>query len=485
MRRFLLDETTWLERRVETVELLSSDLVRRRVSIDASFAAADLRRMCVDGVHYVPIATLRKAPLRNFDLLAAGGASIPAITKSDHALIATAALVEQATLVLGAAGSSPSAPLLADLHVVASGTTDEAAERLGRLRMFAEHGEHESATLIADDDMYYLLQRLADTYLLIGIVADPPSRLVIKMRYVEPLFANPSLPQRLGLAPVLVVIDVPGAAGGASFHAEVVIPDEVRIQAAFLFDETTDEVLSIDEHADRGSLYASGVSRDARPQLLLGIRAERAGFPTMSAALALLTTIVLALGAAFSKLDPAKSGPAITVLLAGSALFSGSIVRAGEHRLVRSIFVGPRVLLAVVALAALVAATSLALVVPHGVVRVIWPICAGSSFIATTLLVAGCWRAAPRSLEELISTSTEPILEVPMTFDKLIQSARRDRKLPPAGERPKVGVARPLGRRLRRAPRPRPTHEHRRAFARRYGPFLALSALPPELLLAR
>src|SRR4051794_8632976 len=67
----LSDEARWIHRRVETVDLLAQELVRRQVTVEFTLPAPlheDLR-VGPGGPWCVPIAILEKQPLRNFDLL--------------------------------------------------------------------------------------------------------------------------------------------------------------------------------------------------------------------------------------------------------------------------------------------------------------------------------------------------------------------------------------------------------------------------------
>src|ERR1700709_1626144 len=66
----LTDEARWIHRRVETIDLLAQELVRRQVSVDFTLPAPllDDLRIGPGGPWCVPLAILEKRPLRNFDL---------------------------------------------------------------------------------------------------------------------------------------------------------------------------------------------------------------------------------------------------------------------------------------------------------------------------------------------------------------------------------------------------------------------------------
>jgi hypothetical protein len=85
------------------------------------------------------------------------------------------------------------------------------------------------------------------------------------------------------------------------------------------------------------------------------------------------------------------AGPPVSVLLAGSAIFAGAVSRAGEHRVVRATYVGPRVALLAVAVTALAAAAALAFDLGRDEVRWTWAAAAVVSVLATVAL-ARFWK---------------------------------------------------------------------------------------------
>jgi drug/metabolite transporter (DMT)-like permease len=93
------------------------------------------------------------------------------------------------------------------------------------------------------------------------------------------------------------------------------------------------------------------------------VAAERAGKPFQAAFASFIVAGLLWLGVA-SGLDAKNPAPAISILLAGAALFSGVAAAQGEHRIVRRIFAASRRWLAVVAVVALAASASLAMEIP-------------------------------------------------------------------------------------------------------------------------
>jgi len=166
-----------------------------------------------------------------------------------------------------------------------------------------------------------------------------------------------------------------------------------------LLDVRTGEALADgDEDSDRGALHAPAVEIIAQPELLLTIGAERAGFPTIAACVAIVITCALWAGATLLPPDPAQAGPSVAILFAGSALFSGALTQRGEHRLVSAFFAPLRALLGVIAVLALVAATVLALGGSAHAIDVVWTIAAIFGTALSLLLVLAWWKARGRQV---------------------------------------------------------------------------------------
>jgi hypothetical protein len=171
------------------------------------------------------------------------------------------------------------------------------------------------------------------------------------------------------------------------------VPEELRALAAFVVDAGEGDILGADYDADRVAIHAPHVSAAAEPQLVMGVAAERAGFPSAALGVAIVASTLLLLGAAVGDLRAAVAGRPVSVLLAGSVIFAGAVARAGEHRVVRAMFLGPRLALIAVAVAALAAAAILAFDLGRDAVRWTWLGTAIVSLLATIAL-ARFWKVS-------------------------------------------------------------------------------------------
>ena len=395
----LSEEVRWIHRRVETIDLLTQELVRRQVSVDFTLPAPLLKdlRIGPGGPWCVPLAILEKRPLRDFDLREHDEwRSI--LGASSGGPIAAGIVTAAAQLAVAPDALEPEVASL--LALIARSDLDAARAAMIELRGRAEHTP-QIATILADDTSGYFLATFAESYMLIALLGEAHGRRVLKYAYDEHLrlgvrASRPRrLARRLGWSPFVVDVAVPTAAHAASYHAEVIVPEELRLDA-WIVDTRTDELLStdIERGVDRASLHAPRVALDAEPLLVAAISPERADLPTLAFATSAVTALLLLIGAAFADLGSPTAGSSVALLLAGSVLFATAVARSGEHRLVRGIFAGPRWLLSIVAVAALAAAASVAFGANDGVRDVIWYSAGALSLLACLSLAVGFLRAA-------------------------------------------------------------------------------------------
>ena len=275
--------------------------------------------------------------------------------------------------------------------------TKDAEAAIDEMFEAAEAGDARVAALLEDRRAALVLSDLASRYLLFAVVDSVEKRRILKYRYELSLTwqAIPRAPQRLGWEPLVITTEVPEASRAASYHVEIVVPEELRIDGSFIYDAKTGAIYAFDGEADRAALHAPSVSIGSRPRLTFGVRLERSGFPTVAMATAWITALILALGAWFGDLSTASAPEAaLSLLLAGSALFAGAVARSGEHQLVRAMFFLPRVLLVLNALAGLSAGAVLALSLGSTAIQATWYAAAVAASVTAAILSITFYRAA-------------------------------------------------------------------------------------------
>ncbi|HWT94606.1 MAG TPA: hypothetical protein VN238_16540 [Solirubrobacteraceae bacterium] len=268
--------------------------------------------------------------------------------------------------------------LSADLRRIVFDAPGDARGALEHLAGAAEAGDHLRAAIWNDETCQKMLGALWENYVLFAVLApEGPARRILKYGYSEDF--NPMRSNRLAdrLAPRELLaglrhpdragflITTPGASWAASFHVEIAMPDELRIERAFLFDGDAAEVISGEEtNVNRASLYApTQVPPLADVNAYVEVAPERRGATFNAAATSVVVTALLWLGVA-SELNAEAPGAAVSLLLAGAALFSGIAAAQHEHRLVTTVFSTARRGLAVVTLCALAGSATLAMEYP-------------------------------------------------------------------------------------------------------------------------
>lgn len=403
----LTSERRWVHRRVETISLLSAETARRTVSVDFTVPSRLARLLRLPGGDYlVPLATLQKQPLRHFDLRDETGGSVPLLGREHNGMIAAKLLESAVDLALRREGlGPPPAELVSRLETIATGTPAEAETAIGGMVEAAASGQPEFEVSLDDDRVRSLILDLAESYVLLAQARNLDQRRILKFSYETNFGASatsPSIFQRIGWTPMLIESPVPAAIGGISYHAEVEVPDELRIDGAVIVDRVSLEIYGQDDDSDRAAIHAPNVPQNADPALLFVLRAERWCFARVAFAVSVVTAGLLLLGSTVGDLDSKVAGPPITVLLAGSALFSAVAARTGEHNLVRVLLLLPRRVLFLNALASLVAAATLALGLSSSAICVAWWICFSVAAVAAAILGVTFRKAAPTEREVIV-----------------------------------------------------------------------------------
>jgi hypothetical protein len=404
----IANPASWINRRVETIELLSHEETRRRVSIDFTLPEAKTEKLTTEHGVVVPISVLTKEPRRNFDLRDESGSAVPVLGKESNAALAHAAVMSAALDALPKELAPEAFELIwSDLQQVVLSAPKEAGEALGVFVGSAEGGDALRSKVWESAACRSLLNVLQNNYVLFAALPPGgPSRRVLKHSYGEDFDTEVSgtLRERLTQGePWQRVwrpdrssfrILCPGAWRAASFHVEVVIPEDLRIESAFLYDFEQEEVLcKPDWNRNRASLYADrSLDADIFADAFVVVAPERRGRTMQAAAAGLVVAALLWLGV-YSGLDAESPDAAVSLLLAGAALYSGVTAGRGEHVLVTKLFSASRRWLAVVSLAALAASASLAMQVPNTHPTGVWRIAAIACTIAFVRLLWSAIRA--------------------------------------------------------------------------------------------
>ena len=378
-------QAAWRHRRVETITVLSHEQVRRHVSVDFTVPAEHRDDVQLsDTERVVPLALLAKRPLVHFDLRSEDESSVPLLRSDEAQLISRELLYLALDLDSENADTVDAAPLIEWILAASPGESEAVRAAVGELE--EQLGPLPGFAALAD--------QLASGFLLCAVLNDVTKRRVIKFAYDEPL-ARPSRSAHF--------YDAPGCTEAASYHVEVEVPDEMRARTTEMVDDRTGAVLAAGPRdADRPAVYFvadAGTRMD--PGLSVRYGTERGRFLTPAALVAWVIALELALPWALADLAALASsgGPAIAVLLSSSAIFSGLVLRSGEHPLVRLVLGPYRLCLAAATVAAVVAGATLAFHASPGTLEWTWGVGALVAVLAASILSVEAARA-PAAAED-------------------------------------------------------------------------------------
>jgi hypothetical protein len=382
--RLLLAQPEWVHRRVDALEYRDGTTFRRRQSVHFTVpAAAPEIRIAETTARLIPLTTLRKETLINFDCRDESGAALPVLTRSQQSLLVV-------TGMTGWAAGIVDAPLDADVAgEIESILTDPRGAHGGTSPADRFHaGVGQRRALLADPLYALVLDQLADQFLLITLVHDPPgTQRIVKFSYEE--LGEPE-PEPWPRAPLAALCWIPRQAAtpaeslfsAESYHFEADLPAGVDVPVASLWVGSSDtdmRCIDVDTGGHRRiALRAVGHERGVA-EVRWSLRPAATGWLRTAWLATTLSAITLAVGAwrldaitapAGSADDPGTAGvdalpPATRTELAAAGILAvigvlgGLVARIEEHPLVSRLLEWPRRLAGVAALLPFLAAGTL------------------------------------------------------------------------------------------------------------------------------
>jgi hypothetical protein len=295
----LANESRWVHRRVERLELLDERRARRHISVDLTLPNLASPPWTADGddaqIWLVPIALLRRGLLTSLDVRSAAGASLPVLTREQNSAVAfelLASLAEETLAEAFGEGTPLDQLVRRDLGDVAGARrgdadhpgdiergrrTTSAVSRFRRSAARAARGgvpfrqaDDQRQALWRDSTMRGFITMLAERFvLLVPMAARPGTRTIVKLSYEQALEVSPivaAMERSLGKRRDRAVRFARGLIGRAaasfgvrsnsfraqtravfgpeSYHVEIAAPDELLIEYASL--ERTTTVRSVD-----------------------------------------------------------------------------------------------------------------------------------------------------------------------------------------------------------------------------------------------
>lgn len=420
----LLHTEQWAHRRVEQIEFVDEDTIRRQVSIDLTvpvLAGAQAGEPVL-----VPLTLLRKRPLAVFDLRDEDGRALPMLTRAQNQRLATGVLSLAVEIALG----QPAPDELVERLAKLTGAPPEAAE--AELEGILNHPHLHD---VADRRLRRLAADLAHANLL--LVALPAGqRRIVKFAYQEEIVEGVSgdartVSAQLGWQATPFTLPVPALGDTESYHLSVLAPDGLMIARSQLLDLHDGRPLGAAQSAvQRAAHRAAGLGRETQAALRVELRSRHGGLLGASMLATLACALLVSVGALMLRqlLDHTESSAALLLLAPG--VVSAYLVRPEEHRLLSRMLRGSRQLVVLSGLCSFLSALSLIAGLPERALFWTWFV---SSLLAW-LAALGVWlawrrsraaaRPPKRSSQPAGAPQSAPETDVTPTPESLRQAAR-------------------------------------------------------------
>jgi hypothetical protein len=413
--RLITNWARWVNRRVETITVVSDKTVRITVSIDFRLPLGLPAGLMLDeAMQLVPLFFLeRRTALSFFDVRDEDGVSLPLLSRYDNGKITGMVLTQAAQHVLADHAKRGGDLLLPDPTLVSYLAGIPASDRrLSRALLRAVVDRHSNAysdprvaeVLLKDDAFLDLLALAAKSSVLhVPLGNEPGRRRVIKLSWDQG-WRRSAGPERR--ARVLVRQKLHGAAtavgtvpwsrwlpqdhvgGAASHHIQFAVPTQLdlidaqlltvdpRAGIPSLIDGTTDDIAPPPEwHGDddpfhrkvgagseRVHLYIENAAANRVGFVTMGVRAPRHGFLSGAVLVAWLVALILFFFWRNASDVLNRSEIAAAFLLIVPAMIAGFLVRPQEHAVTTRLLRVPRTLTTLVAAVPIGAAGLLAVV---------------------------------------------------------------------------------------------------------------------------
>jgi hypothetical protein len=402
----LLRGDDWVNRRVETIELIDERRVRQQLSVDfrlPSYLPGN-EEPGVEHLYTLPLVFLqRRSDLAFFDVRGEDGQSLPILTRQENARITGLMLLTAAQRAIAGHQRNHgkdlalSAPLQAYLAGIPTRTLRRAEPMVAdivRGDSFLFPVPEVAAVLLEDEtflDLLGLCQYCCAVH--VALSAKPGERRIVKLSW-EGRWDRPGSGrskeetrgeradrwwrnfQRLaGWRAERRILDTPQVGGAESHHIQIAAPAGVELTGAGARNGPPQVMLPShgappDIHGDPFQPVSSGISRHVHlyvPRahathaglLEVDLRSVRSGLLIAAVFTGLLVTAILALFTVKADNIVGHSETGAAILLLVPAVVAGFLVRPGEHAMAKMLLRGPRIMTTTLGVLPLIAAASL------------------------------------------------------------------------------------------------------------------------------
>jgi len=405
----LLRSSKWVNRRVETIELVDEVTVRQSVSIDFRLPKRLPGGFPIEGVqHYaLPLLVLpRRSDLAYFNVRDESGCSLPILTRDENARLSGRMLIGAAEAVTrrseevgGQHGHGRPDELGKALRIVLAGlpsrSPDRAREMVKRLIALDPVLLRNPAlvNILADDDFRDLLSLFQwASAIHVPLRAQPGERRIVKVSWEGHWGASHLAASEGGFKASLRrawnrtqgtvgwraenrVLELAQLGAAQSHHIQIATPAGVELSEVTApnvpprmmlpgGDGLPDPKVNPDQPRSekpsrRVHLYLPGAHEMRVGVLNVSLRTPRHGLLTAALFTGLFVTSLLAIYASRAQEIIGQSDTGAAILLLVPALLAGFLVRPGEHAMTRVLLRGPRVMTTALGILPLIAAASL------------------------------------------------------------------------------------------------------------------------------
>ena len=392
----------WIHRRVETITYVDEVRVKRHVSVDFSIPLWAYGDEPLQDV-VVPIALLRKGPLKDFDVTDEGGRALTVLNRSQAQEVGGALLTRTAEVTLRRRGVRHMDPKIERTlgAIVASEVPSEALAMLEELSHSSSGGSRaaragfdtQRLAIFQEGRTWVLANNLASSFVLFVIVPEATAgqRRMIKFEYEQ----DPKPTAGFGwLRGGHLTLDVPNASLGDSYHVEVAAPEDLFIHSGTLNAKVDEQDIPLYGVWKAGSterlhLHVRHVPLGVDPILVIRFRIAPFGILSAAVQVGVICSAYLAGGLLTWRFlgTVADNGAAAAVVVALPGLFAAYTYRTGVHRLVRQVVSDVRYIVFGLTLASFASAALLAVSWRPGIRFLGWTALTLFALVATAYLL--------------------------------------------------------------------------------------------------
>ncbi len=404
-----VESSSWLSRRVETIEFLDDRSLRRSITFDVQvMSSLQADGLIGPGRSQAFLTMLRKGLLDDFDLRDNAGNAVHTLTRSADSRLACQALYAAADR---AGLRSDAVAVETHLYNIVFNFPDErdSEDNVGQLcswrtspSLRLDEAQAASWSRLLNDSLFRsLLVQLTFGFLLL---ADTPGvnqgqTQIFKLSYGSPYeLDRPTFIERMLFRSHKVEILLPAMGDSPSSHVRIVGPPDVRMGSIELSGSTNGEMYSARLSAERAHLYGSSLTRGYYVATV-GLRVPMAGALRAMLLSTAFATAVLWVGLAeLHRLEgPGTSvEAAVALLLVAPGVVSVYFTNPGEHKVASFLLRPLRYVVAVISLLSFASAGVLLLGYAGIALEATWT---GFAVVATLGFLAIC----ASSLSETVS----------------------------------------------------------------------------------